>query len=60
MAQVMIRCPKSKMPVPTGISMSKAAFESSTLENNSIGPCPDCEATHTWSKSEAFVLGDDD
>jgi len=54
MAQVMIKCPKTKKPIPTGMSMDRRAFETSTLTNNSTY-CPICKTTHTWSKADAFL-----
>lgn len=51
MGQVMIRCPETDKPLPTGIAMDKASFESSQMENNSVGPCPHYGENHTWSKA---------
>jgi endogenous inhibitor of DNA gyrase (YacG/DUF329 family) len=56
MGMVMITCPKTKKPVPTGISMDKASFNSSTLTNNSVG-CPHCGSMHVWNKKDAYVAG---
>jgi hypothetical protein len=58
MANVLIKCPKSGMPVPTGIAMDKVAFATATLKNNTVGLCPDCGESHTWSKDDAFLGGE--
>ena len=55
MGDVTIKCPKTGQSLSTGISMDKGSFESSTLSNNSVGPCPHCGAMHTWSKADATV-----
>jgi endogenous inhibitor of DNA gyrase (YacG/DUF329 family) len=54
MAMVMVKCPNTGKPVPTGIGMSKESFASSTLESNSFS-CPACGSMHTWSKRDAFL-----
>jgi endogenous inhibitor of DNA gyrase (YacG/DUF329 family) len=56
MGMVMIVCPTTKKPVPTGIAMDKASFNSSTLTNNSVS-CPHCGKMHVWSKRDAFLAG---
>jgi len=58
MGQVMIKCPVTGKPLPTGFNMPKASFASATLTNNSVGPCPHCGQMHTWSKADAWVEGD--
>lgn len=58
MGTLFIACPTTGNILSTGMSMDKASFESSTLVNNSVGPCPHCGATHTWSKENA-MLGKD-
>ena len=54
----MIRCPKTDKPLSTGMGMDQASFDSSTLSNNTVGPCPHCQGMHTWSKGEAFLAED--
>ncbi len=56
MGMVMITCPTTKKPLPTGIAMDKASFNSSTLTNNSVS-CPHCGKMHVWSKKDAFHAG---
>jgi hypothetical protein len=55
MGMITIRCPATRMPVGTGITMNRAAFEDATLENITIGLCPECGADHTWSKTDVPV-----
>ncbi len=56
MARIMINCPQTNKPVPTGLSMNKASFEEPTnmMEGNSLR-CPECRAMHTWGKKDAFL-----
>ena len=55
MGMVMIKCPKTGKPVPTGFGMDKGSFESSTLTNNTVSPCPACGGKHTWSKKDGWL-----
>lgn len=59
MGMVMIKCPTTGKPVPTGIGMDKGSFEGSSLTDNTVASCPHCGADHTWSKSDAYLEGDD-
>lgn len=54
MGMVMIKCPKTGKPLPTGIAMDKKSFESSSMSNNSVG-CPHCGESHVWNKRDAWV-----
>jgi hypothetical protein len=57
--RVMINCPKTSEPVPTGIVMDHASFEITNLTDNPLpDPCPRCGEFHYWSKEDAWV--DDD
>jgi hypothetical protein len=60
MARVMINCPATKKPVPTMMDMDQISFDSSSLENNSFEPCPECGGAHTWNKDDAFLEGSQD
>ena len=51
---VIITCPVTRRPVPTGIAMDAVSFQSSTLMNNSVS-CPHCGGMHTWSKHNAYL-----
>jgi hypothetical protein len=55
MARVMINCPQTRKPLPTGMRFSNQSFETATLSGNRIGPCPHCGAQHTWDKKDAFL-----
>jgi endogenous inhibitor of DNA gyrase (YacG/DUF329 family) len=56
MGMLMITCPTTKKPVPTGIAMDKESFKTATLTNNSVS-CAACGKMHTWSKKDAYVAG---
>jgi hypothetical protein len=58
MARVMIKCPSTGKPLSTGMDFGKQAFETSTLTNNTVGPCPHCGQMHTWSKKDAWLEGE--
>ncbi len=55
-AMVMIKCPKTGEPVPTGYKTEPEYFNSpaSTMASSILEQCPSCGETHTWSKSVAF------
>ena len=53
MPNVMITCPATKKPVPTGIVMDAPSFAAATLTSNSFC-CPACGQMHTWSKKDGF------
>jgi hypothetical protein len=53
-ARVMIRCPQTQEPIPTGMSMDEQSFESATLSQNSV-QCPQCGQMHTWDKEDAWL-----
>lgn len=54
MGRIMIRCPKTQKPIPTGIGAGNAdILKNGTFSNNSV-TCPECEGTHTWSGPDAF------
>jgi len=55
MGSVMSNCPTTERPIATGMEMSKEAFESTTMENNTVGSCAACGQSHTWSKKDAWV-----
>jgi len=58
----MINCPETGRPVHTGMNMSEDAYQSATLENNTITcPHPDCpEDSHTWDEADAYLKDDGD
>lgn len=54
MGMVMIKCPNTSKPIPTGIGMDKASFEASNMSGNSV-KCPKCGNIHIWDKRDAWV-----
>ncbi len=54
MARVMIICPVTKKPVPTGIAMDEQGFRTSQLIDNNT-QCAACGQMHLWSKKDAFL-----
>ena len=56
MPMLMIRCPKTGKPVPTGISMDKRALEDpkNVPRDNQAG-CPHCGQLHSWNKEDAWL-----
>ena len=55
MPHIMINCPSTNKPLPTGISVGdQAAFDNNSFTNNSV-QCPHCQQMHTWSKKDAWV-----
>ena len=57
MPRVMIRCPRTDRPIPTGIAMNEQSFQSSDLLDNAVA-CPECGGAHVWSKEDAYVEQD--
>ena len=51
--RLMLRCPKSGKPFPSGIAIDPASYVSSHFENNSTR-CPHCGEAHLWSKENVF------
>lgn len=54
MPQLMIKCPFTNKPVPTGMSVPKGS-NLKGFKNNSIS-CPHCGGKHTWNGPDAFFL----
>jgi hypothetical protein len=54
MANVMIRCPQTGTPVPTGIAMDFEGFKRMNMQDNVLGHCPACGADHLWQGEDAF------
>lgn len=55
MAALMIRCPTTGKPVPTGMAADKESFKTMNYDNNSV-QCPHCKQPHTWSKKDVLSL----
>lgn len=54
MARIMIKCPKTGKPVPTGVVMDAASFATASLTGNRV-KCPHCPETHRWDKKDAWL-----
>jgi hypothetical protein len=54
MALVMITCPNTGRPVPTGMELDPAAFDSSEFGDIHL-ECPECPEIHPWSKDDAYL-----
>lgn len=54
MPDVMIQCPTTGTPVPTGIGMDFESFREVDMSDNTLGGCPACGGDHLWQKEDAF------
>jgi len=54
MANIMIKCPKTRKLVSTGMSMDKESFDTAKLEGITMR-CPACREYHIWSKKDAVL-----
>jgi hypothetical protein len=53
---VLITCPKTGRPVPTGLMMSEEVFaRESNFANVPTVECRECGETHAWTKKEAYL-----
>lgn len=55
MPMLMIRCPATGAPVPTGIELDEASFKSSELQGSTVS-CVLCGKAHRWEKKDAFFV----
>jgi hypothetical protein len=56
MGRVMIKCPRTSEPVPTGVVMDRPSFEIATLTAVPLpDPCPRCGRMHEWRSEDAWV-----
>jgi len=58
MGVVMIKCPASGRAVSTGIEVDSETFRALPDLSSQMN-CPACKAHHAWSKSEAWLAGDE-
>lgn len=61
MPRVLIRCPSTSRPIPTGLEMDAEAF--ATELGDRFAYCPYCQRRHLWTKAIAWLeaaAGDDD
>jgi endogenous inhibitor of DNA gyrase (YacG/DUF329 family) len=54
MSMIMIKCPNTGEPVPTGIGAPFEVFKTMQMDDNVLGNCPSCGASHVWQSSDAF------
>lgn len=54
MGMVMIRCPKTRRAISTGIIADRASFHATPVFFSRIW-CPLCRATHEWFAKDAWV-----
>jgi hypothetical protein len=54
MGMVMINCPRTGTPIPTGITTDRDSFGSSAVFFSRTF-CPDCQANHEWFAKDAWV-----
>ena len=52
MGTVVIKCPETGTHITTGVLTDKAGFDELTA-NGTIGKCPACGKSHTWSSENA-------
>ena len=52
--RVMIRCPVSGDPTPTGMVADPNTWDARPIGLNRVS-CPVCKQTHAWSKKDAFL-----
>jgi hypothetical protein len=56
MRRLMITCPETQKPLPTGISMDEATFTDPTSRlGHHATSCPHCQGVHRWSKADAVL-----
>ena len=58
MPRVMIRCPKTDKPLPTGGAMDKKSFEGRSYTNYEV-LCPHCGINHPVTKEDTWLEGDE-
>ena len=56
MPRVLIHCPSTMRPVPTGLEMDAAAFAAELGDRFVF--CPHCQQTHLWTKAMAWLEAD--
>ncbi len=51
---IRVRCPKTSMPVDTGLHSSQDAWQTTDYTNKRF-LCAACGEVHTWSKPDAWL-----
>lgn len=60
MAIILIRCPKTNLPVATGFFMDHATFKAAEFADSDRRlRCPDCDEVHVWRKDEAYLIDEE-
>jgi hypothetical protein len=54
MNMVMIQCPRTGRPIPTGIKTDKHSFNQLPEDIRSRARCPLCGQDHGWRKKDAW------
>jgi hypothetical protein len=54
MPMIMITCPVTKKPVPTGMNWPEEFFKTANIRDSTM-KCPACGHVHHWSKKDAFM-----
>ncbi|MEN3976738.1 hypothetical protein [Emcibacter sp. SYSU 3D8] len=54
MPRVMIKCPNTGKQIYTGVNLNWETFESYRFGTQSV-PCPECHASHQWSRVDAIL-----
>ncbi len=57
MPVVLFNCPKTKLPVPTGVSMDEQGWNALRAGNNKEFNCPLCKQVHVWNKDTGYLAG---
>lgn len=58
MGMIMIRCPKTRRAVSTGIIAEREDFRASPVFFSRV-LCPHCRATHEWFAKDAWICDSD-
>jgi hypothetical protein len=53
-ARIMIHCPATNDPIPTGLEAEIEGWEGRSLSYNRVF-CPACKETHYWNKGQAWL-----
>jgi hypothetical protein len=59
MSRVLITCPSTNLPVPTGLSMDLEAFSMGAFDERFVD-CPHCQLIHAWATDDAYLEDADD